>query len=98
MYTKFYGFTIKPFELLPDPRFLYLSKEHDLALAHLEYGIIDNKGFIVLTGDVGTGKTTLINFFLNKIREGINSAIIFNTNIDPVSFLELVVREFGRKT
>ena len=98
MYTKFYGFTIKPFELLPDPRFLYLSKQHDLALAHLEYGIIDNKGFIVLTGDVGTGKTTLINFFLNKIKEGINSALIFNTNIDPVSFLELVVKEFGLST
>lgn len=95
MYTKFYGFKCKPFDLLPDPRFLYLSQKHDLALSHLEYGITDNKGFIVLTGDVGAGKTTLINFFLKKIKAGVNTALIFNTNIDPTTFLEMVVRDFG---
>ena len=95
MYTKFYGFQFRPFDLLPDPRFLYVSKKHDLALAHLEYGITDNKGFIVLVGDVGTGKTTLINFFLNKIPEFVNTALIFNTNIDHLSFLEMVAKEFG---
>jgi len=95
MYTKFYGFKFKPFDLLPDPRFLYLSKKHDLALTHLEYGVTDNKGFIVLTGDVGTGKTTLINFFLKKIDTGVNTALIFNTNLDPSTFLEMVVRYFG---
>jgi len=95
MYTKFYGLKCKPFELLPDPRFLYASKNHDLALTHLEYGITDNKGFIVLTGDVGTGKTTLINFFLSKIATDVNTAFIFNTNIDPTTFLEMVANDFG---
>jgi general secretion pathway protein A len=95
MYTKFYGFKSRPFELLPDPRFLYISKKHDLALAHLEYGITDNKGFIVLIGDVGTGKTTLINFFLNKIPDYVDTALIFNTNVDHISFLEMVAKEFG---
>lgn len=95
MYTKFYGLKCKPFELLPDPRFLYASKNHDLALTHLEYGIMDNKGFIVLTGDVGTGKTTLINFFLSKITTDVNTAFIFNTNIDPATFLEMVANDFS---
>ena len=98
MYTKFYGLKCKPFELLPDPRFLYASKNHDLALTHLEYGITDNKGFIVLTGDVGTGKTTLINFFLSKIITDVNTALIFNTNLDPTTFLEMVVKDFGVHT
>ncbi|MBW2647257.1 MAG: AAA family ATPase [Deltaproteobacteria bacterium] len=98
MYTKFYGLKFKPFELLPDPRFLYVSKNHDLALTHLEYGITDNKGFIVLTGDVGTGKTTLINFFLSKITTDVNTALIFNTNLDPTTFLEMVVKDFGVNT
>ena len=98
MYTKFYGLKCKPFELLPDPRFLYVSKNHDLALTHLEYGITDNKGFIVLTGDVGTGKTTLINFFLSKITTNVNTALIFNTNLDPTTFLEMVVKDFGVHT
>lgn len=98
MYTKFYGLKRKPFELLPDPRFLYVSKNHDLALTHLEYGITDNKGFIVLTGDVGTGKTMLINFFLSKVDADVNTALIFNTNLDPTTFLEMVVRDFGVKT
>ncbi len=95
MYTKFYSLKCKPFELLPDPRFLYASKNHDLALTHLEYGIMDNKGFIVLTGDVGTGKTTLINFFLSKITTDVNTAFIFNTNIDPATFLEMVANDFS---
>ncbi|MFH1674838.1 MAG: AAA family ATPase [Pseudomonadota bacterium] len=98
MYTNFYGLKFKPFDLLPDPRFLYVSKNHDLALTHLEYGITDNKGFIVLTGDVGTGKTTLINFFLGKITIDVNTALIFNTNLDPTTFLEMVVRDFGVQT
>ena len=98
MYEKFYGFKCKPFDLLPDPRFLYLSQKHDLALSHLEYGVTDNKGFIVLTGDVGAGKTTLINFFLKKLIADVNTALIFNTNIDPTSFLEMVTKDFGLQT
>ena len=98
MYTKFYGLKFKPFDFLPDPRFLYFSKKHEMAYAHLEYGITDNKPFIVLTGDVGTGKTTLINFFLKKVDSEVRTALIYNTNIDPQTFLEMVVRDFGIKT
>ena len=95
MYEKYYGFTTKPFDLLPDPQFLYLSEKHDVALAHLEYGITDNKGFIVLTGDVGAGKTTLANFFLRKVDIKVNTALIYNTNLDPTTFLEMIVKDFG---
>lgn len=98
MYLNYYELKSKPFDLLPDHRFLFMSREHDLALTHLEYGITDNKGFIVLTGDVGAGKTTLINYLLNKIKEEVNTALVFNTNIDPASFLEMVVKEFGLRT
>jgi len=98
MYTKFYGLKFKPFDFLPDPRFLYFSKKHEMAYAHLEYGITDNKPFVVLTGDVGTGKTTLINFFLKKVDSEVKTALIYNTNIDPQTFLEMVVRDFGIQT
>ena len=95
MYTEFYGLKFKPFDFLPDPRFLYFSKKHEMAYAHLEYGITDNKPFIVLTGDVGTGKTTLINFFLKKVDSDVKTALIYNTNVDPHTFLEMVARDFG---
>jgi len=95
MYENYYGFKTKPFDLLPDPQFLYLSEKHDVALAHLEYGITDNKGFIVLTGDVGAGKTTLANFFLRKVEIEVNTALIYNTNLDPITFLEMIVKDFG---
>ncbi len=97
MYKKFYGLKNKPFDLRPDPKFLFLSRKHDIALTHLAYGITDSKGFIVLTGDVGTGKTTLLNYLLRKIEKRINTAIVFNTNVDALTFLELVVKEFGIK-
>ena len=98
MYTKFYGLKFKPFDFLPDPRFLYFSKKHEMAYAHLEYGITDNKPFIVLTGDVGTGKTTLVNFFLKTVDSDVKTALIYNTNVDPQTFLEMVVRDFGIQT
>lgn len=69
MYETFYGLTQKPFSLLPDPRFLYASKTHSLALNLLEYGIADQPGFVVLTGEVGTGKTTLIRHLLDLIED-----------------------------
>jgi len=98
MYTKFYGFKCRPFDFLPDPRFLYLSKKHEMAYAHLEYGITDNKPFIVLSGDVGTGKTTLINLFLKKVDSDVKTALIYNSNVDPHTFLEMVMRDFGIQT
>ena len=70
MYTKHFGFREKPFELSPDPRFLYLSEEHKEAFAHLKYAVMEWMGFIVITGDVGTGKTTLLNTLLEGLDSG----------------------------
>ena len=95
MYLAFYGLQTKPFELLPDPRFLYVSRGHDLALTHLEYGILENKALIALTGDVGTGKTTLINYLLKKLKTEFSSAVIVNPHLDPTEFLAVVLRQFG---
>jgi general secretion pathway protein A len=94
MYTQFFGLKKKPFSLSPDPEFFYFSKKHDLAFTHLEYGLVHNVGFIALTGDVGTGKTTLLKYLLNRIRAPLDIAMIFNTQIDPHSFLEMLAKEF----
>ena len=94
MYTQFFGHKKKPFALSAAPEFFYLSKGHHLAFTHLEYGLVHNVGFIALTGDVGTGKTTLLRYLLKSIRAPLNIAMIFNTQVDPASFLEMVVKEF----
>lgn len=95
MYENFYGFKEKPFSLLADPAFLYLSKKHELALNYLEYGLSEQAGFIVITGEVGSGKTTLIKYLINKLdKADIKIAMLFNTNISPHEFLEIVLREW----
>ncbi len=94
MYTRFFGLKKKPFAPSPDPEFFYFSKGHQLAFTHLEYGLAHNVGFIALTGEVGTGKTTLLRYLLRRIRVPLNIAMIFNTQIDPLSFLEMLVKEF----
>jgi general secretion pathway protein A len=94
MYTQFFGLEKKPFVLSPDPEFFYSSKGHDLAFTHLEYGLMHNVGFIALTGDVGTGKTTLLKYLLNRVGPSLNIGMIFNTQVDPHSFLEMLVKEF----
>ena len=97
MYTKFFGLKQRPFVLTPDPEFLYLSKVHDLAITHLEYGIVQNVGFLALTGDVGAGKTTLLKYLFEKIKDSLDIAMLFNTNLDPHAFLEMLVKEFELK-
>ena len=67
MYTEFFNLSAKPFELLPNPEFLYLSKGHRKALSYLQYGVQENAGFTLLTGEVGSGKTTLVRDIVNKI-------------------------------
>jgi general secretion pathway protein A len=94
MYTQFFGLEKKPFVLSPDPEFFYFSKGHDLAFTHLEYGLMHNVGFIALTGDVGTGKTTLLKYLFNRVSPSLNIGMIFNTQVDPHSFLEMLVKEF----
>ena len=94
MYTQFFGLKRKPFSLSPAPEFFYLSKGHHLAFTHLKYGLVHNVGFIALTGEVGTGKTTLLKYLLKSIKVPLNIAMIFNTQINSTSFLEMVVKEF----
>jgi len=94
MYESFYGFKEKPFDLHPDPDYLYMSRVHENTYVHLEYAIVENKGFVVVTGEIGAGKTTLINYLLNKIGEDIHVGLINNTNIRPAEFLKMICQEF----
>jgi general secretion pathway protein A len=94
MYESFYGFKEKPFDLHPDPDYLYMSKVHENTYVHLEYAMMENKGFVVVTGEIGSGKTTLINYLLNKIRENIHVGLVNNTNIRPSEFLKMICQEF----
>jgi general secretion pathway protein A len=94
MYESFYGFKEKPFDLHPDPDYLYMSRVHENTYTHLEYAIVENKGFVVVTGEIGSGKTTLTNYLLNKIGEEIQVALVNNTNILPAEFLKMVCKEF----
>jgi general secretion pathway protein A len=100
MYESFYGFKEKPFDLHPDPDYLYMSRVHENTYTHLEYAILENKGFVVVTGEIGSGKTTLINYLLNKIGDDIEVGLVNNTNILPAEFLNMVCKEFelGPKT
>jgi general secretion pathway protein A len=94
MYESFYRFKEKPFDLHPDPDYLYMSRVHENTYVHLEYAIAENKGFVVVTGEIGSGKTTLINYLLNKISEEIQVGLVNNTNILPAEFLKMVCQEF----
>lgn len=94
MYENFYGFASKPFQLVPNPAFLYLSPKHENALTYLEYGLMERTGCILLTGEIGTGKTTLIRHLINTIDSSIEPAVIFNTNVTPEELLAVVLSEF----
>jgi general secretion pathway protein A len=87
MYTSFFGLTEKPFAITPDPRYLYLSERHAEALAHLLYGIDDAGGFVQLTGEVGTGKTTTVRGLLADLPEHADIALILNPRVTPLEFL-----------
>jgi general secretion pathway protein A len=94
MYEEFYGLTERPFSLLPDPDFLYLSPQHKLARAYLEYGINQRAGFVVLTGEVGTGKTTLIKSLLKSREKNQRLGVLYQTSLGAQDLLELLLREF----
>lgn len=80
MYTKFFGLTKKPFSLIPDPSFLYLSPKHRKALATLQYGLVSQAGFTVITGEIGSGKTTLVRSLLDKLQNDCEVGLITNTH------------------
>lgn len=94
MYEKFYGLNEKPFQILSDPSYLFMSKAHESAYTHLEYGIIENKGFVVITGEIGSGKTTLINYLLEKIEGKIQTALINNTLVKPGQLIRMLCNDF----
>ena len=95
MYTSFFGLTEKPFAITPDPRYLYLSERHAEALAHLLYGINESGGFIQLTGEVGTGKTTVVRTLLSRVPHHADVAVILNPRVTPVEFLLTICEELG---
>jgi general secretion pathway protein A len=95
MYTGFFGLAEKPFAITPDPRYLYLSERHAEALAHLLYGINESGGFIQLTGEVGTGKTTVVRTLLSRVPHHADVAVILNPRVTPVEFLLTICEELG---
>ncbi len=94
MYEDFFNLKECPFRLPPDPDYLFLSREHKLALVHLEYGLTHQAGFIVITGEIGTGKTTLIKTMLKRMDRDTVVASIFNTTVGPDEFLNLILDDF----
>ncbi len=95
MYTSFFGFKENPFNLTPDPRYLFLSRYHKEALDHLLYGINERKGFIAITGGIGTGKTTLCRALLTHLDASTKSALILNSFISDMELLKSINQEFG---
>lgn len=95
MYTSFFGLHEEPFSITPNPRYLYMSERHTEALAHLIYGIKDRGGFIQLTGEVGTGKTTLIRSLLQRLPENADVALILNPQLSATEFLAAILEELG---
>lgn len=95
MYLEHYGLVRSPFEMTPDPAFLYLGEAHQEGLATLVYGVRARKGFVMLTGEVGTGKTTLLHALLAQLAPGTASAFLFNPRLEPLDFFRLLFDEFG---
>jgi general secretion pathway protein A len=98
MYTSYFGLKENPFNLTPDPQYLFLSRQHSEALNHLIYGINEKKGFMVVTGGIGTGKTTISRTLLSELDESVVSALIFNSSLSDMELLRTIVQEFGIKT
>jgi general secretion pathway protein A len=95
MYEAFFGLQENPFTLSPDPKYLYLSDRHREALNYLVYGIQERKGFVVVTGDIGAGKTTLCRALLSSLNGSVETALIFNSFLSEIELLETINQEFG---
>ena len=96
MYTSFFGLHEKPFSITPDPRYLFMSERHGEALAHLVYGVTESGGFMQLTGEVGTGKTTLVRTLLqNRLPDNADVAVVLNPQLSAIEFLETICEELS---
>src|SRR3954471_6083285 len=94
MYAQFFGLKQEPFSIAPDPRYLFMSRRHREALAHLLYGLEGGGGFVLLSGGIGTGKTTVCRLFLEQIPANCNVAYIFNPKLTVTELLQSVCDEF----
>ena len=97
MYENFFSFSEKPFKLVPNPAYLFLSKSHEEAMAHLNYALAQGDGFVEITGEVGTGKTTLCRAFLENLDENAIAAYIFNPRLGPKQLIKTINDELGIK-
>jgi general secretion pathway protein A len=88
MYETFFGLTESPFNVTPDPRFVYLSKHHQAALSAMKYGVDRRSGFIQVTGEIGAGKTTLSRMFLQQLGENVHSSLVFNPKLSELELLQ----------
>jgi general secretion pathway protein A len=95
MYKTFFAFRERPFKLVPDPEYYYLSKSHEEAMAHLTYALTQGDGFVEITGEVGTGKTMMCRVFLENLDEQTEAAYIFNPRLSPRQLLKTINAEFG---
>src|SRR6266513_5461075 len=95
MYERYYGFHEKPFSLTPDPKYLYRSESHANAFDLLQYAIRRREGFVVVTGDIGTGKTTLCRAILEQIDRKTFTALVLNPFLSEEDLLRLILQEFG---
>lgn len=95
MYLEFFKLKELPFRLTPDSEFLYMSGAHSRAKAYMDYSVWNREGFVVITGEIGCGKTTLIQKLLSELDENVLVAKIFQTQLDEVEFLQAVLVEFG---
>ncbi len=95
MYEQFFGLARKPFELVPNPDFLFLGSAHKRALTFLNYGVKERAGFIMLTGEVGSGKTTLIRDFINRLDRQVTVARVFNTKVNFEQLMTMINDDFG---
>jgi len=94
MYENYYGLTSKPFQLTPDPSFFFGSKWHKRAMSYLQYGLSQGEGFIVITGDIGTGKTTIANSLLDQMQDDIVAAQIVTPKLSPDELVKMVASKF----
>src|SRR5436305_12991951 len=95
MYERYYGLAEKPFSLTPDPKFLYRSPSHANAFELLQYAVRRREGFVVVTGDIGTGKTTLCRALLEEIDRNTFTALVLNPFLSEEDLLKLILQDFG---
>lgn len=98
LYLNFYKLKEKPFNLTPDSHFLFLSERHREALAHIRYGIEEKKGFVLITGEIGTGKTTLCRTILKEMETNYRIALVLNSMVSPAGLLKYIISDLGITT